>query len=345
VIRRIVVLVALWCGPPSCDASVLGFYPCDAPCVEGQPGWGCQVPCDAEARCPGTCAPAAPSGFDGPALLWMGPAGAAPPCPDSAPQIVYEGYADFDGSFDCPPCECSAPACVLPEELEASSSAMCRGPDFTSFRAPDVWDGACSSPMGGSATLVSSLKIGAPSVSSCAPIVPEVQPVTGAELPWRRFARACGGEGVPDTCEPGRVCVPALPPEPDGFTQCIMYLGKGSPECPDTYPEERIIHDGFDDDRRCSACACGAPSGSSCSAVLSVYGDIGCTRLLGSTSIALSEPSCLGGAGLLFGGMAATWQTAQPGACAPSGGAPLGAVTTTASSIFCCRAPPEHTGR
>ena len=100
--------------------------------------------------CPGACVDYPSAGWDGPFLVWIGPEPQAPPCPGTAPTVVYEGHADLDaGPLPCGPCQCGAPtgACGLPPKLSATSVACegnAAGTPVTPFDPPPAWDGGCT---------------------------------------------------------------------------------------------------------------------------------------------------------------------------------------------------------
>ncbi len=138
------------------------------------------------------------------------------------------------------------------------------------------------------------------------------------------------------TCsDPGQTCVPAAAP-PD-FSMCIYHPGDVS--CPDAYPDKHLVYAGFDDQRTCSPCACSAPLGSSCTALLSVFKDGTCyVPLLGSLPISSSGPSCIDlvPAGLPLGSKTVTALTYASGTCLPSGGEAAGTIEASGPATFCC---------
>lgn len=142
--------------------------------------------------CAGQCVPHEPLGWSSPALLWFGPPGQEPPCPESASLIGYRGNADL-GWFPhtCAACSCDPPAatCSLPLGWSAANNHLCPadapGTTDTSFAAPAGWDGECTAvnavPAGadcGGEPCVQSLSIPAPelAVGPCAPKVAEPPP-------------------------------------------------------------------------------------------------------------------------------------------------------------------------
>jgi hypothetical protein len=336
--NRSAVALFILAGLAGCGTTGrIDIYTCDDPCGNGQPGWTCDDACK---PCKGECVTLPPLGFDGPALLWIGHDPIPPACPERAPTSVFEGYADLDNSYECPACACAAPSCELPPGLQTSTSIMCQGPDFAPFEAEAPWSGACASPTTVSSSELASILIPPPTVSGCAPMVDSLPRPRSVTSPWSTFARACQGEAVPNACgDPGKTCMAMPEPPPPGFSQCILYLRDGEPECPDDYPDKHALYGDLEDTRSCTPCECGPPRESTCTALVSAYEDRGCTTLLGSEAVTLDRSKCVGGPGLRLGSVEAEWVENVPGTCAPSGGEVTGEITPTRPSIFCCQQP------
>ncbi|XXY45299.1 hypothetical protein WME91_35365 [Sorangium sp. So ce269] len=295
--------------------------------------------------CSGQCAPPAPLGWFGPALLWSGPPEAAPDCPADAPTLGYEGFADLQQPpKECAACACDPPeaSCALPTDWAASSSS-CPGDEpgavATSFAAPDGWDGACTAAnaipadqLCNGEPCVQSLTIAAPSVTTgaCTPRVDVPPPVPKLD-PWATRAIACLA-GAYTSCNDATTCVPAAP---SGFRTCVFHEGEA--DCPEGYALKHTFFKEVIDGRDCTACGCGDPTGASCTLMVSVYRDAGCTDPLASSLVGSSVPFCVvtpPGVGL--GSKSATIAAVEPGACAPHGGEPVGELQPSAPSTFCC---------
>lgn len=294
--------------------------------------------CTPENACPGECVRLPPVDFSDPILLWMGPPMEAPECPARAPVNVYEGHADLDASHECPPCACSGPACVLPQGVTASSSAMCQGPTFTQFEAPATWDGSCTSP-----TVVPSLgsvTVAPVSAQPCAPVPPGPQQNQPWGSPWATFVRACGAEPMNGLCnDPGLLCMPTAEPPPPGFRQCILYNRDGDPACPADYPDKFIFYGGLEDTRACTPCTCTETAPSSCVGWLALYEDTDCGAPLLSTMVG-DAATCLDMApSAQLGSMEGSWMVNEPGSCAASGGVSIGEAKPLDPRTFCCQAP------
>lgn len=294
--------------------------------------------------CPGQCVRLPPLGFDGPALLWFGPAGEAPECPERAAARVFEGVDGVqDEPLNCPACSCSQPACVFPEGLTASSQAMCQG-STTDFSAPAPWDGSCTSPGTVPSNELGSVTIAPVTENPCEPItnVPQKGPEDQPAVTIR--AVGCAGEVLDGVCpDTGYTCLPSAAPPPPGFQQCIMYNvpSDGTDvQCPADYPEQHVFYEGVADTRECTECACVQIAPSECAAAFSSYQDSACSTFLGSLLVE-GGPLCSDvPAGSTLGSIEATWVTNQPGTCEASGGESVGEAKPTNPRTFCCQPPP-----
>jgi hypothetical protein len=291
--------------------------------------------------CTGPCAPLAPEGWTrDPVLLWTGAESDAPPCPASAPELFFRGYADLVASGTCDVCTCSDPACVLPTGLTASSSicpGTAPGSVKTDINAPLAWDGACMSSGTVPFSEARSMQIAAPTVAACTPgtvpVSAKLQPPT-----WSKYALTC--QGVPrGLCEdPGSICAPALDA---GFRLCVertgLYAQPETDACPESYPERHVLYDGFEDQRSCTPCACDAPTGSDCSALVSTYSDASCSVPIGSLALS-QDPGCLANvSGKGLASMSASWIANEPGSCKPTGGTLVGEIIPMQPLLFCCQ--------
>ncbi len=290
--------------------------------------------------CPGDCVPLAPLGFDGPALLWFGPPGQAPACPDRAPLPVYEGHADLNESSPCKACECTSPACALPAEITASTAACPGGGTTSVLSTPEYWAGGCVS-MGPAPDPLGSITIAPATVRPCRPVMPELPQM--ASMPsWSTVAKACAGEAIPNVCgDPALTCLPSAEPPPPGFRQCVFYGRDDDPECPATYPEKHTFYSKVDDTRVCSPCECAETAPSTCVAQVSAYQSAGCMDTIFQDSVISDMALChdtMAGTGL--GSVRAKWLTNEPGTCAPSGGLMTGEIKPAVPSTFCCRPAP-----
>ena len=163
-----------------------------------------------------------------------------------------------------------------------------------------------------------------------------VGPQTPSTPSWTTAVLACHGMVTSGLLcsDPGQMCVPAAMP-PD-FSMCLY--NQADVSCPDTYPDKHLVYTGFDDQRTCSPCACGAPVGSSCSGSLSIFKDSACSSPLLFAPISSSNSACFNvvPAGLPLGSKTVTALTYASGTCLPSGGEATGTVEASGPATFCC---------
>jgi len=337
------LLVALLLGPGlvllACDTRTEGLHRCEGGCED------CDPSCS---DCPASgCAAAGVQGWSGPVLLWTGPHDDAPPCPEDAPAVVYEGHDGLTARQSCPTCDCGEPACLFPEGVYLADEQVCPpfdDPDALLFPAPERWDGACVSPGNFPPEQAVTLKFLPTRVRGCAPIAgPEPE---ATSIAWATLARACGaGARVGAAGAPGAAgAADALPP---GFSRCV-YRDGTSEACPARYPERRVFHARAGSDLACTPCTCGSPEGSDCVAYLEVHDSPTCSTYVSSAMsvdhrIEEGELSCimaLGSPTMGPEGLRATMTTDSPGECASAGGEPAGEAWPEDPSTFCCEPPP-----
>ncbi len=272
------------------------------------------------AQCGGVCAPAPPSGWEGPVALWEGPP-TDPPASCAGP-FDLEGpvmFGDLDpGQAQCA-CDCEAAEgidCGTQVEIELYSPVtLC-----TNLSPPTE--------------LVA--------INGCTPLTtgqqkfgvvePEAKggtcaPVEAHDLPapkWGMRAVACGSTASSgDGCEGDQVCAPELA---DPFTASCIYRA-GDVSCPLGFSDRRVRYEGFTDTRACGACSCEPPV-AQCNAEVDLTTN-GCSILLETVT---SAQSCSG---------ALTPEDAHAtvmpsGECAPSPSELAGEVTPDGAVTFCC---------
>ena len=322
------MLLAAGCGQPEAD-----YLLHDIPGGEkGSPALACT----------GTCAPLAPAGWArDPVLLWTGEESAAPPCPGSAPELHQTGYEDLFSPGICDVCTCSAPACVLPAGLTASSST-CPGDQFGSIHdkieTPAGWDGSCVSSDVIPFNTAKSMEIAESRVSAC---TPGTSPVAAqAQAPtWGTYVLTCQGTSFGRCDSQSSICAPT----PDAqFRLCVEHTGPYTqPEtdaCPQDYPERHLLYSSFEDQRSCTPCACDETTGSECLSWVSTYSDASCTTPIGSNTVSTAGPYCMtNGSGEGLASMSASWLKNEPGMCKPTGGDLMGEIVLKQPVLFCCQ--------
>ncbi|AKT41101.1 uncharacterized protein CMC5_052600 [Chondromyces crocatus] len=300
--------------------------------------------------CTGACDPCADGacedtdalGWGPPVLLWWGDAATpAPGCPAWAPEVVYEGIDGLSAEQRCPSCACGPAACKLPAGLVVWDEFMCNAhdvpdPTFTTFPAPDPWDGSCVTHPTIPAGSFRSIRFLSTTLSPCTPVTgPE--PMV-AEPVWATHARACGEGNTP--------AEESVPREervtPEGFRECLWRRGEPGP-CPTHYPERRVFHEDIESSLGCTECACGEPMEGSCVAVVRLFHRPECDMTpghSGGTAMGLHNAPCKGWldgpSPITVGSISAKWNEQDPGRCEPSGGLPRGEVWTNEQTTFCC---------
>jgi hypothetical protein len=202
------------------------------------------------------------------------------------------------------------------------------------------WDGQCDNTTQVPQGVASSLKIDALTMTEkgCAPGPPVAAKVVS--LHWDTFARGCDVK-IPQGPITRSRCLPD-DPLPPGFKLCIFYDGESA--CPGDMPdnmftEQHVFYQGTDDNRQCSACSCGAPTGSACTAMISIYKNANCSALLDQKTVSSADSVCLDIAlpGQALGSKSANSTTYLPGTCPPMGGDGSGSAIKTHPATLCCR--------
>ncbi|MDI1478568.1 hypothetical protein [Polyangium sp. y55x31] len=276
-----------------------------------------------------------------------------PPCPDDTPIVAFEG-TPAPPPLPCGECSCDEPegTCRFPEMWTVSSTA-CDDPGGgvkTNFDPPTNWDGTCNQDKAiPSATLCG----GVPCVRSItiSPPVIEEQPCKahtkgdpeqeipkywngGPETPLGRVCtRAEPWPGCPG--QSGKVCGPAG----DDYSFCIYREGEHL--CPEGWGGERhVLYGVVKDERECSACTCGPPTGGMCAVLWSVFGAPACTDYQAGAQITagMVAPCTDLMPGTQLSGKTAELLNHTKGTCTPSGGEPVGELTLDKPMTVCCAA-------
>jgi hypothetical protein len=285
-------------------------------------------------------------GWDGPTRLWFGDEEQAPECPYGSASTSYEGHADLVAPLACEACACEPPigSCALPSTLTVSTSSCgVAGGVSTSFNAPDPWDGHCDSSTQSPAGVANSLTIGALTMmeNGCAPALSAPAKVVSSY--WKTFARACDGKGWTLGALSKTICIPPEDPTPPDFRLCIFQ--KGDNDCPiepgNVFTERHLFYSGAQDDRQCSTCTCGAPTGSVCTATVSIYkgNDVTCNVPTVMLPISSMKTTCVDIQlpGQPLGSKSAGPTTYIPGICPSGGGDASGSASQTGPATLCCR--------
>jgi hypothetical protein len=350
-------------GLAGCDPQYIDFYTCTNPDKGHKDADGEPDPChryhapDGGADAGDDGGPPPPSCEVGqyahwllpwqpPTLLWVGPPGQAPECPLGPTTLSYEGHADLVAPSACEACTCepSTGSCALPSTLTASTNPCSMpGGAATSFNAPSPWDGSCDGTIQTPSGAAHSLTIDPIKLTENGCAAGPTIPAKVISLRWDTFARGCD-VGLPVGPIERSACLPDDPIVP-GFKACIYF--DGETDCPNNDPsnvftEQHVFYQGVEDERQCSTCTCGAPTGSACTAMLSIYkgADLTCAgQALAQNTISSTGPTCIDIQlpGQSLGSKSAGLTTYLPGTCPPMGGDPSGTASPTHPATLCCR--------
>ncbi|WP_433932997.1 hypothetical protein AB3662_02340 [Sorangium cellulosum] len=280
-----------------------------------------EVDC-ADDDCGGFTCVAVPEGWQGPGILYAGPAAADVDCPADFPTRVDVGGRDpVDEPATCSPCSCGAPdvECEAPAVTVYGDSG-CGGASVTlPVRSED-----CNN-LGGDFQ-PGSYSGEAPDVDSatCAASGGE------ATLPPPRF----GTEGVvcapgPDAggCAAGEACAPRELDAP--FEQGACIWREGERRCPEEFGERHVFASSVIDDRGCTRCTCDA-SGVSCAATLTLFERSGCRTPVETVpfdGVCVDDPPPA---------VSVRIEVTGAGSCRPRGGEPRGEIEEGEDRITVC---------
>jgi len=253
------------------------------------------------------------------------PDGSPPSCPDgAAPSLVTDGPA---GPAQCSACSCGAlqgAQCAV--QVNFWLSTDCTGTSSSESYLLDTgyacydWPNSFSGPLSG--------KFDGDVIQdqgSCSSAGGQLMNAT----PWQFQDAVCPVAVVDGACGGGDVCVAAG--NADYTTACIRQAGSAA--CPAGWGMPIEIFSSFTDDRGCSGCSC-SPS-VQCSAMDVLYDNDGCAA---GSSIALTN-ACQNLSQLIdFGtGSEVAAKPTAGGSCAPTGGAPIGALVPAGVTTYCCK--------
>ena len=352
-------------GPPSCEGGACavsmcdpGFADCDsdpATCetstnTSTQHCGGCNMPCSgscvngtclsenctngvdddgdtmidcADPDCSAFACIDVPSGWKGPVALYDGPIGTLPVDCTAVPGTTdYSGFNGLDAAAPvCSGCSCGAASVTCP--LQALQLDALSGTCTTVSGSVTQQDAVCL------ATPVAALsaKAAAPTPqTSCPPSggVPNNPPPT-----WQIGGLACTPTAQGAGCPATSVCVGGYP-SPFGPTTCISKSGDHN--CPAGFTDKHLLLDGASDTRGCTACACGAAPGATCSATTTGYAAAGCS----GTTVAIPDDGVCHALATAPASVKATVTGSVNSACPASGGTPVGTVAASGETTFCC---------
>ncbi len=313
------------------------------------------------------CVPAVPDGWQGPFVLYDGPAAGFPQCPGNFPG-GDPGINEIIGGAGVPSpapqamCTCScdppaSPTCKPPSQLTVLD-ASCANQASANCGAlpnnPANWNGSCGfgtfvtggvstcgansgaqCDMGSAACNVSVSSTGPTVTGTCTPQHTETIP----QVDFVSAVHACGGADTSTAgCSANTICAPRAP-APFNAKLCVYV--NGDTTCTSAAPY-LVKHSGattIDTSQlKCSACNCGALTGGSCKGDIEVYSD-NVQGVCGSLITTFQAGTCkdLPGNPTIGNRKFVNTTIMNPGSCAPSGGQPQGVVQTTGKFTICCQ--------
>jgi hypothetical protein len=265
--------------------------------------------------------------------LWLGDSNVTPPaCSDLNPGLELDLDGDSGLSWQpavCDTCDCDATNVTCsPIELALYTDNMCNTACFASDLSPN----SCVAVCGTSAIL--GLKYSSlPSVNmnsgSCVATPPDPL-IDTPPVGWATAGRVCSPKDLFPGCSGAEICLPDPGAGRDVHGPCVFQSGAVQP-CPPGFDDPHVLYGGVNDTRACSACGCG---GESCGmfALQFELGDVVCGGNVNTPAVAPDQCATLSD---IQGGQNGVRWNAQP-VCAPFGGAPIGGVTPTNATTFCC---------
>ncbi len=298
------------------------------------------------AHCGGqfACVPGVPVGWEGPFEMYQGSNDPGSCSPNFL--LSYQGNGQLQA--DAPTCGCSCGAATgvqcssPPVSFYASTAALtpCTSANHCVdvVLSPGICTAEsiltqCTSLLATNAAFTVGTSVA--SGGTCTP----TPSVTVPSAKWGSQTRACISTVTPAQvdCTSGSVCAP-LPAQPFDTSLCVAQTG--DVQCPAGYTRRSVSYGGMQDGRHCTACTCGAVTGSTCASgnaaqnnnvVVSSSMDLTCSS--GNVTYGLPT-SC---APIAPGSEFRLTLKAAPGSCTPSQPAAAGAAAPSAPTTFCCQ--------
>jgi len=143
---------------------------------------------------------------------------------------------------------------------------------------------------------------------------------------WKYNDRLCRGSDVGACDGPDQFCarVPDLPYLSSVCVTRQIQNGEPVPKCPDAYSHQvGTLYGDYTDDRACSPCICGAPTGGTCTGKIAIYGGVDCDNTTDDayvlSTMSNPTPSCqpfnLNGSGLRPTHVLGQYVLSPPGNC------------------------------
>ncbi|MDP9152088.1 MAG: hypothetical protein M3O36_19360 [Myxococcota bacterium] len=289
------------------------------------------IDCADRVPCSGSvCADKVAAGWVGPALLWTGPypASQIPSCPAG-----FQAIDAFQGlTFPNDVCSCSC----TPTGQQCS-------PSVTAYADQACMNRCLSITLSGGGCVTLPTNTCQQNGTFQATVAPSpggtcaanTTAIDGGAPSWRNTVRLCTSVGAADSpggcTAAGAQCV--ADPAPFGSV-CVSHAGAVSP-CPPGYAANppMVVYSGSLDQRGCTGCSCGGPTGASCSGSVSLYAGPAC-----GVPTSQSGPACSPYALNPKPGSARATYTLTAGSCSvASQPTPTGTVVPTGPTTVCCR--------
>jgi hypothetical protein len=272
------------------------------------------------------CAEAAPAGWTGPSVLYVG-TDPSPSCGGGfATEALFGGTGVTAPAATCSTCTCSASGsgCATYLNLSASTQNDCGGTTCGASVNASCTEVSVPCLGSGSGYVTASLPAGAP---SCSPST-QTPNVTAASFAQRVRACAPSSTLVRGGCDSDEVCAPAAP-----FTGPLCIVQAGDHACPSGgYSQRSLAYTSIDDTRSCSACSCDKD----CLYEYRLYdaaADLTCSNApLVDENAGTGCPLVTPSAGKVRVGVSMT----GTGACSASGGSPMGSALASGPVTVCC---------
>lgn len=271
-----------------------------------------------------SCVPDAPDGWTGPLVVYDGEENGVPKCPAAMNQARVDAHRGFHApeASTCTACKCT-PGSGVTCKATLHSVLSCNGGMQASESELPI--GECGAVFSGYQAQVTFAASG----GSCTAIGGVAQ---RAPVPWESKTRACGADGLLRTgCADGQICAPD-PPSPFRAKHCVSKAGDVA--CPSGAYTDKLVANGVDDARGCTACSCGAPE-NNCKGNASYFTSPGASNpCSGAAKSAQFPADCPSGAS----GVRLNSAVASAPSCQPNGEAtPTGDVVAGAPVTLCCR--------
>jgi hypothetical protein len=314
-------------GNPNDSGTHMDVAKTDATPLIDAPVFGPDAPCTGSA----SCAPTAPSGWQGPLVIWEGTTG-APSCGGNF-QGAFQGGTSLAASPAQCGCTCGTAtgAACGPVTLQFATGG-CATPCGASSGGLTVGSGPCTTTQSLTSTCGAGAEVTVTgSVGSGATCRPNAS-TTVPSWTWGMQAVACSPlwQSAAGGCSANELCVPS-PPVPFETRYCISKAGNNS--CPSgPYSAGHLYYGGVADGRTCTTCTCSTPSiDCNTNAHVALWGNPMCTMNMQADLTPLPASCTATSAhGIQF--------TTTPivGSCTPTGGQATGAASEQSLTTFCC---------